>query len=253
MKTDPRLRVVRYSTQLGSLRAAGVTLRSETTGEIDDVVIAFRPDGTLIYSAHLSTTDGRYTQDRQSFAEILRRFRLEPRRWVAEPQSTPGRKYSQAGLEIDLPGDWQAVSTSDPWELIFRSAATGAEIAFDVWLPLRDRHYLDSFERFAKRELRWVQGLRDVKWLKVSGLDAVSFSAEDVHPYRGQRVKIETRQTWIGVPDGDTGGTVFRLFMTFAASGPGREADLSAYERMLASMRIDPVKLHQSKSPFWWP
>ena len=162
-----------------------------------------------------------------------------------EPQGSPARRYSQGGLEIDLPGDWQLVSDSDPWNLTFRSAATPGEIVFIVRLPLSDRSYFGSFESFAKRQLRKVEGLRDVKHLKVSGLDAVSFSQRRAAMFR-PRLRIEIRETWIGVPEEDTStGTVFRFYTTVEPSGPRREAALIAYERMLTSMRIDPVKLHQ--------
>jgi hypothetical protein len=83
-----------------------------------------------------------------------------------------------------------------------------------------------------------------VKHLKVSGLDAVSFSQRRAAIYR-PRLRIEIRETWIGVPDGPTSGTVFRFYTTVEPSGPRREAVLIAYERILTSMRIDPVKLHE--------
>jgi hypothetical protein len=163
-----------------------------------------------------------------------------------EPQESPARRYSQGGLEFDLPGDWQLVSDSDPWDLTFRSATTPGEIVFIVRLPLSDRSYFGSFESFAKRQLRKVEGLRDVKRLKVSGLDAVSFSTRPVNMSSGRSVKVEIRETWIGVPEEySPSGTVFRFYTRVEESGPRREATLIAYEHMLTAMRIDPVKLHQ--------
>jgi hypothetical protein len=163
-----------------------------------------------------------------------------------EAQSTPVRRYSGGGLAIDLPGDWQLVPDSDRWDLTFRSAASRGEIIFIVWLPLRDRDYLGSFESFVKEKLEGVQGLQGVKRLRVSGFDALSFSEREVLTYRGQRVTRETRETWIGVPEpGKARGTVFRFFTTVEPSDPRREAVLMAYEHMLASMRIDPVTLHK--------
>jgi len=161
-----------------------------------------------------------------------------------EPQSPPGRQYSHGGLEIDLPGDWQLVSDSEPWYLTFRSATTPGDIVFIVRLPFSDRSYFGSFESFAKRQLRKVKGLRDVKHLKVSGLDAVSFSQLRDAMFR-PGLRIEIRETWIGVPDGPTSGTVFRFYTSVEPSGPQREAKLIVYERMLASMRIDPETIHQ--------
>ena len=169
-----------------------------------------------------------------------------------EPQESPARRYSQGGLEFDLPGDWQPVPNfdSDPWHLTFRSAATPGEITFIVWLPLRDRSYfLGSFESFVKEKFRNLPRRRGVKRLKVSGLDAVSFSLRRENIFGGKGGEI--RETWIGVPEEDTFGspfgTVFRFFTVVEPSGPRREAELIAYERMLTSMRIDPVKLHQHR------
>jgi len=82
-----------------------------------------------------------------------------------------------------------------------------------------------------------------VKRLKVSGLDAVSFSSPREKIFGGKGGEI--REIWIGVPEGDTFGTVFRFFTVVELSGPRREAVLIAYEHMLTSMRIDPVKLHE--------
>jgi hypothetical protein len=165
-----------------------------------------------------------------------------------EPQGSPTRRYSQGGLEIDLPGDWQPVPgpDSDAWNgLTLGSAATRGAVVFIVWLPLRDRSYfLGSFESFVKEKFQNLPRRRGVKRLKVSGLDAVSFSLRRDDMNRGGRVELH--ETWIGVPEEDSlFGTVFRFFTVVEPSGPRREAELIAYERMLTSMRIDPVKLHQ--------
>jgi hypothetical protein len=158
-----------------------------------------------------------------------------------EHQSTPVRRYSKGGLEIDLPGDWQlAEGSSDGWNLVFRSAATRGEIEFIVWLPMRESHYPGSFEGFVKSHLKNVKGMR-VKRLQGSGFRAVSLSWREVQLYRGQPHTLEPHETWIGVPDGKAGVTVFRFFTTLEPSGPRREAELMAYQGMLASMRIDPV------------
>ena len=158
-----------------------------------------------------------------------------------EAQSTSVRRYSQGGLELDLPGDWQLAHTDGRWNVVFRSAATGGEIAFNIWQPLRDRNYWRSLEDFVTDHLHSVKGRTDVKRFKVSGLDAIGFSERKVD----QPVTFEIRDTWIGVPDGTTGGTVFSFSTVVDFSGPQREANLSAYERMLSSMRIDPVALHK--------
>ena len=68
-----------------------------------------------------------------------------------------------------------------------------------------------------------------MKRLRVSGLDAVSFSRQRVWPYRGQ---------WV----------TSLAFSRPSSRDPRREAKLRVYDRMLASMRIDPVILHQRGS-----
>ena len=166
---------------------------------------------------------------------------------AAEPgaQSTSVGRYSQGGLELDLPGDWQLAHDDGWWNLVFRSAATGGEIAFNIWQPVRDSNYWGSLDSFVADHPDVVKARRDVRRFKVSGLDAISFSERQVNHDRGQQVTAEIRETWIGVPDGATGGTVFSFSTIVELSGPKREADLKAYERMLASMRIDPVALHK--------
>lgn len=74
---DPQVEVQRYSTRLGKLRAAGVTIRHQAKSDVEDIVVAFRPGGGPIYTAWLATTGTRYKQDRKSFRKILRGFRLE--------------------------------------------------------------------------------------------------------------------------------------------------------------------------------
>jgi hypothetical protein len=165
---------------------------------------------------------------------------------LAKPQTDTPRRYSQDGLEMDLPGDWQLVAEAyDPWGRTFRSAATGGEIDFIIWLPLNARSYLGSFEGFVKEHLPNVQGRSDVKRLRVSGLQAIRYSQRRVWPYRDQWVRLEDHETWIGIPDGENRGTVVRFITTVEPSQPGRKAILQAYDKMLASMRIDPVILHQ--------
>lgn len=157
-------------------------------------------------------------------------------------------RFFDGGLEIDLPGDWRHVldgGAAAPWDLTFRSEATKGKITFIVWLPQRERGYIGSLESFVKEKLWNDQWRRTLKRRKVSGLDAVSFSERSTDPYPGKRVTVETHETWIGVPELKDRGTVFRFFTTVDASGPNRQAILTAYEHMLASMRIDPVKLHE--------
>jgi hypothetical protein len=68
----------RYRTKLGRLPALGVRLRYRDTLDIDEFVVALRPGGALVYTAHLGTTTSRYRQDHRRFVDVLRRFRLEP-------------------------------------------------------------------------------------------------------------------------------------------------------------------------------
>ena len=166
---------------------------------------------------------------------------------AAEPgaQSTSVRRYSQGGLELDLPGDWQLGHADGWWNLVFRSATTGGEIVFSIWQPVSASNYWGSLESFVADHLHVVKGRTDVRRFKVAGLDAISFSERQVNHYRGQQVTTEIRETWIGVPDRATGGTVFSFSTVVEPSGPKRDAQLKAYERMLASMRIDPVALHK--------
>ncbi len=74
---DPAITIVRYATRLGSLRAAGATIRFSRTREVEDWVVAFRPGGGPVYTALLVTTADRHARDRRSFEKILSRFRLE--------------------------------------------------------------------------------------------------------------------------------------------------------------------------------
>jgi hypothetical protein len=77
VESDPDAEIQRYNTQLGRLEAAGVTIRHRKTFEVKDVVVAFRPGGTPVYTAILSTTGRRYEKDRDLFRKVLRGFRLE--------------------------------------------------------------------------------------------------------------------------------------------------------------------------------
>jgi len=73
-----RVGVTRYASRLGSLLAAGVTLRSDRTDDVEDIVVAFRPGGGPVYFARLRSTAARYVRDRDAFTRIIRSFRLEP-------------------------------------------------------------------------------------------------------------------------------------------------------------------------------
>lgn len=75
---DSQAKVRRYWTRLGKLKAAGVTIHHQATSDVEDIVVAFRPGGGPVYTAHLATTGTRYKQDRRSFKKLLRGFRLEP-------------------------------------------------------------------------------------------------------------------------------------------------------------------------------
>ena len=106
---------------------------------------------------------------------------------LTEPQTDAARHYSQDGLQMDLPGDWQLVTEGyDPWGRTFQSAATGGMVEFTVWLPLNSRTYLGSLERFVKREFVNGERPQDVKRLKVGGLEAVNFLQPRLSVYRGQ-------------------------------------------------------------------
>ncbi|HEY7180156.1 MAG TPA: hypothetical protein VIC84_02005, partial [Blastocatellia bacterium] len=67
----------RFITRLGKLKAAGVTIRHQTTDELETIVVAFRPGGSLFYQARLSTTEKRYSHDLKIFMKVLQGFRLE--------------------------------------------------------------------------------------------------------------------------------------------------------------------------------
>jgi hypothetical protein len=75
---DAQVQVKRYRTSLGNLAAAGVTIHHPATSEIEVIVVAFRPGGGPVYTAHLVTIENRYKRDRQNFRKLLRSFRLEP-------------------------------------------------------------------------------------------------------------------------------------------------------------------------------
>lgn len=76
-KYDPNVKVQQYRTRLGKLKAAGVTIRHQATAEVEEIVIAFRPGGAIVYTARLSTNNSRYTRDDRLFRKVLRAFRLE--------------------------------------------------------------------------------------------------------------------------------------------------------------------------------
>jgi len=64
-------------TKLGKLKAAGVAIRHQTTGEWEVMVVAFRPGGSPVYQATLSAAGKRYPSDRKIFMKALQSFRLE--------------------------------------------------------------------------------------------------------------------------------------------------------------------------------
>jgi hypothetical protein len=70
--------VRKYKTRMGRLPANGVTVHYPDSQDVEDLVVAFRPDGGPIYTAHLWTDAARYRRDRKSFLDVLRRFRLAP-------------------------------------------------------------------------------------------------------------------------------------------------------------------------------
>lgn len=82
IKRDPQAKVEKYSTRLGKLKAVGTAIHHRTTNDVEEAVIAFRPGGGPVYTALLRTTKARYRRDRERFQEVLRSFRLEPRRVV---------------------------------------------------------------------------------------------------------------------------------------------------------------------------
>jgi hypothetical protein len=75
-KGDSQAEVRRYTTRLGNLKAAAVTVRHSATSEVEEFVVAFRPGGGPVYMAMLSTTETRYKQDSYVFRKVLRGFRL---------------------------------------------------------------------------------------------------------------------------------------------------------------------------------
>ena len=103
-----------------------------------------------------------------------------------------------------------------------------------------------NFEDWTKEALenkRFSAKVWDVERRKVSGFDAVSFSAwRDFYP------AVSTRETWIGVPETKSSGTVYRFYLTTHVSGPKRDANLILYEKMLASMRLSPRALDEGLS-----
>jgi len=74
---NPQAVARRFITRLGKLKAAGVTIRHQTTGEWEVMVVAFRPGGSPVYQATLSATGKRYPSGRKIFMKALQSFRLE--------------------------------------------------------------------------------------------------------------------------------------------------------------------------------
>ena len=157
---------------------------------------------------------------------------------VVRAQTDAPRHHEHRGLTVELSQDWYPYE-DDPW--YFRSKSPeGGNISFTRWLPIRDSWYL-QFERWVKEHLRMerrVGNVTGVQRLKVGGLDAVRFVSSDfLHP------KVTVHETWIAVPDGRSGGGVFTFTLTTVPTGAQHASDLAAYERMLRSMRLDPVQI----------
>ena len=78
----PKIAAVSFfaSTKHASARlpASGVTIHYRDSKDVEDVVVAFRPGGGLMYTARLGTLAARYERDRKRFIDVLRSFRLEP-------------------------------------------------------------------------------------------------------------------------------------------------------------------------------
>src|SRR5258708_6193368 len=70
--------VEQYTTRLGPLKAIGVIIHNTDSDDVEHMVIAFRPKGGLVYSAHLATTTSRLAADATVFKSVLKDFRLEP-------------------------------------------------------------------------------------------------------------------------------------------------------------------------------
>jgi hypothetical protein len=68
----------KYKARMGQLRANGVTVHYRGSHDVEDVVVAFRPGGGPMYTARMWTNTDRYRRDRNSFLNVLRRFRLAP-------------------------------------------------------------------------------------------------------------------------------------------------------------------------------
>ena len=78
IKGDPQAEINRYTTRMGKLNAAGATIRHKATPDIEDIVIAFRPGGGLVYQARLVSLPNQHDQDFDTFARVLREFQIEP-------------------------------------------------------------------------------------------------------------------------------------------------------------------------------
>ena len=68
--------VRKHKTRMGRLSANGVTVHYRDSQDVEDLVVAFRPGGGPMYTAHLWTNAARYRRDSKSFLDVLRRFRL---------------------------------------------------------------------------------------------------------------------------------------------------------------------------------
>lgn len=77
-KDDGGSIVRKYKIRLGRLPANGVTIHYRNSKNVEDLVVAFRPGGGPMYTAHLWTDAAHYRGDRRIFVDALRRFRLAP-------------------------------------------------------------------------------------------------------------------------------------------------------------------------------
>ena len=55
--------VEQYTTHLGPLKALGVIIHHTDSDDVEHMVIALRPKGGLVYTAHLATTTSRLAAD----------------------------------------------------------------------------------------------------------------------------------------------------------------------------------------------
>jgi hypothetical protein len=114
---------------------------------------------------------------------------------------------------------------------------------------LNQRSYFNlyTFDQFVAEKLsrvRQVKDVRDVRRRQVSGFAAVTFSAFDHEQFPGFP-RLAFRETWIAVPETKNAGTVYRFFLQANAYASTLEADFILYEKMIDSLRLDPLVLQQ--------